>query len=88
MPIRWHPHLPICRPDFQINGFRPIFHTAHIKDEPGWKRVMIAMQRKVIIICTDCHSQIHNGTLPSWMRNARSDGELDAPKGCAVWRIE
>jgi hypothetical protein len=29
MPIRWHPHLPICRPDFQNNGFRPIFHTAH-----------------------------------------------------------
>ena len=68
----------------KVGGYMEAHHVKKlkdVKDEPGWKRVMIAMKRKVIIICTDCHSQIHNGTLPSWMRNARSDGELDAPKG-------
>ena len=31
MSIWWHPHPPIYRPDFQINGFHPIFHTANKK---------------------------------------------------------
>jgi transposase len=29
MPIRWHPQPPIRRPDFQINGFPPLSHTAN-----------------------------------------------------------
>ena len=52
-----------------------------VKDEPGWKRSMIAMQREVIILSVECHDRLHDGTLPSWMRNTRSNGELDASKG-------
>jgi hypothetical protein len=29
MPIRWHPHPTIDRPDFQINGFPPLSRTAN-----------------------------------------------------------
>ena len=67
----------------KVGGYTEAHHVKKlkdVKDEPGWKRVMISMRRKVIIVCTDCHTQIHNGTLPSWKRNARSDGEPDASK--------
>ncbi|BBO80917.1 maturase [Desulfosarcina ovata subsp. sediminis] len=68
----------------KVGGYTEAHHVKKLKDvknEPGWKRVMISMRRKVLIVCTDCHTRIHNGTLPSWIRNARSDREPDALKG-------
>ena len=65
------------------DGYTESHHVRKLKDvknEPGWKRVMISMQRKVIILCRECHEALHKGTLPSWMRNARSNGEPDAAK--------
>ena len=40
-----------------------------IKDgkEP-WERTMIAMQRKTIILCVECHDLLTHGKLPSWKR--------------------
>ena len=68
-------------------GYMEAHHVRKLKDvkeEPGWKQVMIAMRRKVLIVCTECHDKIHHGTLPSWMRSARSNGEPDAVKVCVV----
>ena len=68
----------------KVGGYTEAHHVRKLKDlkdEPGWKRVMISMRRKVIVVCMDCHTQIHAGTLPSWIRNTRSDGEPDALKG-------
>jgi hypothetical protein len=75
----------------KVGGYTEAHHVKKlkdVKDEPGWKRVMISMRRKVIIVCTDCHTHIHNGTLPSWIRNARSDGEPDALKDARPVRRE
>ena len=44
------------------DGYMEAHHVRKLKDvknEPGWKRVMIAMRRKVIILCTECHHALH-----------------------------
>jgi RNA-directed DNA polymerase len=72
-------------------GYTEAHHVKKLKDvkeAPGWKQVMIAMRRKVIIVCTTCHDQIHQGTLPSWMRRARSNGEPCVSKGTSTVRRE
>jgi hypothetical protein len=30
-----------------------------------WKRLMIAMNRKTLVLCETCHDQLHAGTLKS-----------------------
>jgi group II intron reverse transcriptase/maturase len=31
------------------------------KEMPDWKQVMVARQRKTLVVCRDCHGAIHNG---------------------------
>ena len=70
-------------------GYMEAHHVrklSDVKQEPRWKQVMIAMRRKVIIMCIECHDRTHAGTLPSWMRNARSSGEPCVSKGTSTVR--
>ena len=34
----------------------------HRKSKPFWVARMIEMQRKTLVVCSDCHREIHNGT--------------------------
>jgi group II intron reverse transcriptase/maturase len=50
------------------------FEVHHVKKLKGlktdkvWKEVMIAMRRKTLVLCVECHHQLHAGKLPSWKR--------------------
>jgi len=51
-------------------GYFEVHHVhklADMKDgkEP-WQKLMIARQRKTIVLCIHCHDQLHAGTLPDW----------------------
>lgn len=53
-------------------GYFEVHHVRKLKDiQKGklpWQRLMIWRRRKTLILCIDCHKQLHAGTLPSWMR--------------------
>ncbi|RRN98407.1 reverse transcriptase domain-containing protein [Pectobacterium aquaticum] len=50
-------------------GYLEVHHVRKLKDikdgtEP-WKRLMIARNRKTLVLCKDCHVDLHRGTLPA-----------------------
>jgi len=50
-------------------GYFEVHHVRKLKDVQGkelWERIMIAMRRKTIILCIECHDLLHSGKLPSW----------------------
>ena len=53
-------------------GYFEVHHVRKLKDiqkgKLSWQRLMIWRRRKTLILCIDCHKQLHAGTLPSWMR--------------------
>lgn len=53
-------------------GYFEVHHVRKLKDiQKGklpWQQLMIWRRRKTLILCVDCHKQLHAGTLPSWMR--------------------
>jgi RNA-directed DNA polymerase len=55
----------------KIGGYFEVHHVKKLKDITGkelWKRTMISMKRKTLVLCVECHEQLHKGTLPSWKR--------------------
>ena len=45
-----------------------VHHVQKLKDLKGktyWERLMITMNRKTLILCVNCHRQLHKGTLAS-----------------------
>ena len=52
-------------------GYFEVHHVNKLKGlktDEVWKQVMVAMRRKTLVLCVDCHRQLHTGTLPSWKR--------------------
>jgi RNA-directed DNA polymerase len=52
-------------------GYFAVHHVKKLKDlktDKAWKQVMVAMRRKTLVLCVECHHQLHAGTLPSWKR--------------------
>ena len=56
-----------------MGGYFEVHHVRKLKDIQGgklpWQKLMIWRRRKTLVLCVDCHKQLHAGTLPSWMRN-------------------
>ena len=56
---------------------------ADVKAKPNKSALdlkMAALHRKTIILCVDCHNQLHSGQLPAWKRDFYKDGEPSAVK--------
>jgi RNA-directed DNA polymerase len=52
-------------------GYCAVHHVKKLKDlktDKAWKQGMVAMRRKTLVRCVECHHQRHAGTLPSWKR--------------------
>jgi RNA-directed DNA polymerase len=50
-------------------GAVAVHHIRKLKDvskaKERWQRLMIARRRKTLVMCVQCHTRLHNGTLPS-----------------------
>ncbi|NBM78521.1 RNA-dependent DNA polymerase [Proteus sp. G2659] len=62
-----------------VTGYLEVHHVRKLKDikdgtEP-WKRLMIARHRKTLVLCKDCHVDLHRGKLPDYRNFAKSSGE-------------
>jgi len=50
------------------DGYFDVHHIRKMKDvskkKTDWQRQMAAMNRKTLVLCVECHSKLHSGTLP------------------------
>lgn len=60
-------------------GYLVVHHVRKLKDikdgKDLWQKVMMAMQRKTLVLCQECHDLLHNGTLPSGRQRSRIEAE-------------
>ncbi len=63
----------------KTNGYFEIHHIKKLanisKGKEPWQKLMIARNRKTLVLCIECHDQLHAGKLPSWKRGANQGGE-------------
>jgi RNA-directed DNA polymerase len=54
----------------KIGGYMEIHHVRSLKDVWGkkqlWQEMMSAMNRKTLVLCFDCHKELHGRGLPHW----------------------
>lgn len=51
----------------RLDGYFEVHHIRKMKDLKGkqaWKKQMIALRRKTMVLCVPCHHLLHAGTLP------------------------
>jgi retron-type reverse transcriptase len=58
----------ICEYCGKIGGYYEIHHIKKLKDiskgKQDWQKCMIEKQRKTLVLCIECHHNLHNGILP------------------------
>lgn len=54
----------------KVGGYMEVHHVRKMADVKGklmWQKIMSAMRRKTLVLCIDCHKQLHSPTgLPDW----------------------
>jgi len=59
----------------KIGGYMEVHHIKALKDvlekKHLWQRIMGFMNRKTMILCVDCHKELHSRGLPDWRAKAR-----------------
>jgi hypothetical protein len=53
------------------HGYFEVHHVNKLKGlktNKVWQQVMLAMRKKTLVLCVECHYQLHTGKLPSWKR--------------------
>lgn len=57
------------------SGYLEVHHVRKLKDiadgTATWKKFMIARRRKTLILCKDCHVDLHRGQLPDYRNFAK-----------------
>nr|WP_246550654.1 reverse transcriptase domain-containing protein [Photorhabdus caribbeanensis] len=57
------------------SGYLEVHHVRKLKDIKGdtepWKRLMISRRRKTLVLCKDCHIDLHRGKLPDYRNLAK-----------------
>lgn len=59
----------------KTGGYMEVHHIKALKDVQGkkqlWQQMMCAMRRKTMVLCVDCHNELHRRDLPYWRAKAR-----------------
>lgn len=59
----------------KTGGYMEVHHIKALKDVQGkkqlWQQMMCAMRRKTMVLCIDCHNELHRRDLPYWRAKAR-----------------
>ncbi len=58
----------VCEYCGKTEGMMEVHHIKRLKDvrqgKAYWQILMTARKRKTLVLCRQCHVQLHNGTLP------------------------
>ena len=73
------------------DGYFEVHHVRKLSDlkegKEKWQKLMSARQRKTMVLCVECHNQLHVGKLPSWKSSIyERSGEPCAFKGASTVR--
>jgi group II intron reverse transcriptase/maturase len=64
-------------------GYFEVHHVRNLSDikqgKTEWEKLMIARNRKTLVLCVECHRQLTEGVLPSWKRSIYSKVESRMP---------
>jgi len=64
-------------------GYFEVHHVRKLSDikqgKTEWEKLMIARNRKTLVLCVECHRQLTEGVLPSWKRSIYSKVESRMP---------
>jgi hypothetical protein len=70
----------VCEYCGQDKGYFEVHHVRKLSDikdgKAPWERMMMAMQRKTMILCVECHDLLTWGKLPSWKRNVKVESRV------------
>ena len=59
----------------KTGGYMEVHHIKALKDVQGkkqlWQQMMCAKRRKTMVLCVDCHNELHRRDLPYWRAKAR-----------------
>lgn len=59
----------------KVGGYMEVHHVRRLKDlEKGkhlWQKQMSEMSRKTLILCRECHDELHGRGLPDWRAKAK-----------------
>lgn len=54
----------------KCGGYMEVHHVRGLKDVKDkktlWQEMMSKMRRKTMVLCVDCHKELHAGNLPNW----------------------
>lgn len=54
---------------FDVHHIRAIKDVKAKKNKTPWQYWMSVKNRKTMVLCEECHAQLHSGTLPSWKKD-------------------
>jgi group II intron reverse transcriptase/maturase len=59
------------REDVEVHHIRALksIQKKGRREKPEWEQLMIARQRKTLVVCRDCHLKIHNGKMPQVVKH-------------------
>jgi Retron-type reverse transcriptase len=54
-----------CKKNVEVHHIRKLadLKTRGKSEPPAWKQIMAARKRKTLVVCRECHTAIHNGTI-------------------------
>jgi RNA-directed DNA polymerase len=59
----------------KVGGYTEVHHIRAMKDVQGkkglWQEMMSAMNRKTLVLCFNCHKELHSRGLPDWRAKVR-----------------
>lgn len=65
----------ICEYCGKVGGYMEVHHIRSLKDvekyKHEWQRQMSRMFRKTLVLCRDCHNELHSRGLPDWRAKAK-----------------
>jgi RNA-directed DNA polymerase len=62
----------IATDSVEVHHVRKLKDIKHKPNLNHWEKVMIARNRKTLILCIDCHNLLHQGTLPDKRRKSKN----------------
>lgn len=55
--------------DLEVHHIRRLKDLQKKKNKAPWELQMCKLRRKTMVLCMECHDQLHHGGLPSWKRD-------------------
>ena len=59
----------------KVGGYTEVHHIRSLKDvakgKHEWQRQMSRMFRKTLVLCRECHTELHSRGLPDWRAKAK-----------------